>query len=691
MDSNILLLEIGIEEIPANCLLKLSKIILINFKNELKKNYFTYKIIKCFFTFRRIAIQIHLLNVIQNNFQCMIKGPFVKKTKEIFINQQVKSWMKKYNIKENDHLIYKNNYIFFKKKIKRLHIKNLLSDMLINSLKRIVSFSNFMYWEKNIFKFIRPIRNIVFVLGKKNIKKKLLNIHSNNIIQGHRFMCEKKIILKNAKEYENLLFKEGKIIVDFIKRKNIIINNIKNITDNLNAFVKINNFFLEELTSMVEWPVLLIGKFHKKFLVLPSKILEYVMIKYQKYIPLYDKKNNLLPSFIILTNIKTKNSKIIIHSNEKVLTSKFEDIQFFLKNDLKIKFENFLEKLKNIIFQKKLGNLFEKTIRIEMISKYITKKIKNVNYLNCVRASRLSKCDLATQMVYEFPELQGLVGMYYAKYNKEQKDVITALKEQYQYKKNNLIPKNIISCILFISDKIDTLVGIFSIFLIPKGDKDPYALKNITLCMIRIIIKNKLHINLTKLIIFSLSLYKLENNSYKEEIITNIISFIYGRCKNWYISLGYKKNIIISILDKNINNLIKLDLKIKALDMFLKIEKKQSKLLILTDKRINKILLKNNLYINTNDDINFSLLKYKEEFILFNHIRKLSKIINYQIKNNEFYKILLILSELFYPINMFFNKITINHKNNNIKKNRILILSKIKKFLSKITNLNKLY
>ncbi|QJC34773.1 glycine--tRNA ligase subunit beta [Enterobacteriaceae endosymbiont of Donacia piscatrix] len=691
MKNNILLLEIGIEEIPANFLLKLSKIILINFKNELKKNCFTYKTIKCFFTCRRIAIQVHLLNVIQTDSQYIIKGPFITKKEEIFINKQVKFWMKKYNIINKNDLIYKNNYIFYKKKIQGLHIKNLLSDMLINSLKKIVSFSHFMYWEKNIFKFIRPIRNLVFVLGRKNIKQKLLNIQSNNIIQGHRFMCKKTIILKHAKEYENLLLKKGKIIVSFIKRKNIIINNIKNILNNLNAIIKINNYFLEELTSMVEWPILLVGKFHKKFLVLPSKILEHVMIKYQKYIPLYDKKNNLLTSFIILINIKTKNNRMIIHNHEKVLNSKFEDIQFFLKNDLKIKFEKFLEKLKNVIFQKKLGNLFEKTIRIEIISKYIAKKNKNVNYLDCIRASKLSKCDLVTQMAYEFPELQGIIGMYYAKYNKENINVITAIKEQYQYIKNNAIPKNIVSCILFIADKIDTLVGIFSISLIPKGNKDPYALKHITLCIISIIINNKLHINLIKLINFSLSLYKRENNLDKEKIVTNIISFIYSRCKNWYISLGYKKNIINSILDNQIDNLIILDSKIRSLDKFLKIEKKQSKLLILTNKRINKILLKNDININIHENINISLLKYKEEFILFNHINKLSKIIKYQIKNNEFYKILLILSELYYPINNFFKKIIINHKNNKIKKNRILILSKIQKFLSEITNLNKLY
>ncbi|QJC35548.1 glycine--tRNA ligase subunit beta [Enterobacteriaceae endosymbiont of Donacia sparganii] len=690
MRNNILLLEIGIEEIPSNFLLKLSNIILNNFKNELKKNHFKYKIIKCFFTSRRIALQIYFLNIMQSDFIYTIKGPYLANKKNIFSNKIVQFWIKKYDIKNIKNIFYQNNYIFYKKIIKGLHVKNLLSNMIINSLKNIISIPNFMYWDKNFFKFIRPIRSIVLVLGEKNIKKNLLNLQSNNIIQGHRFMCSEKVILKNAVEYEKLLFKKGKVIVDFIKRKNIIFNKIQKIANSLNAIVKINKNFLEELSCIVEWPILLIGKFNNNFLKLPSKILEYVMIKYQKYIPLYDKNNNLLPNFIILINIETKNNKNIINNNEQVIKSRFKDIQFFFKNDLKINFEKYLEKLKNIIFQKDLGNLFEKTMRIEKISEYIAKIIKNVNIIDCIRASKLAKCDLATQMVYEFPDLQGIIGMYYAKYNKENKNVINAIKEQYQYKKNDLIPKNIISCILFIADKIDTLVGIFSISFFPTGDKDPFALKHITLIIIRIIIENKIKINLIQLIDFSLSLYKISIVN-KKQILKQIIFFIKSRLKNWYISLDYKKNIIYSVLDNEIDNLMILDYKIKALDKFFKIEKKQSKILIFTNKRINKILLKNKKYINENNLINISLLNNKEEKILFNYILKLSKIITYKIKNYEYYNILLILSELYYPINIFFKKIIINHEDKKIKKNRILILYKIKKYLLTVTDLSNLY
>ncbi|QJC33152.1 glycine--tRNA ligase subunit beta [Enterobacteriaceae endosymbiont of Donacia clavipes] len=689
MFKDTLLIEIGTEEIPFIYLLKISKIIKKNFEDELKKNNFKYEIIKCFATSRRIAIQVCHLNIIQENFIKIIKGPYVSNEKNIFLIDKVKFWIKKQKINNIKDIFYKKNYIFYKKIIKGLHIKNLLTNMVINSLKNISSIPNFMYWDKNIFKFIRPIRNLVFMLGEENIRKNILHIKSNNIILGHRFMCKKKIILKNAINYEKLLFKKGKVIVDFIKRKNIISNEIKKIAINLNSYTKITNNFLEELTSMVEWPVLLLGKFNKKFLFLPSKILIYVMEKCQKYIPLYDKNNHLLSNFIILINIKTNNNKIIINNHEQILKSKFKDVQFFFKNDLKIKLEVYLDKLKNVIFQKNLGNLFDKTIRVEQISKFLA-KILNVNIEYCIRASKLSKCDLVTQIVYEFPELQGIMAMYYAKYNKENKNVIKAIKEQYQHNKNYLIPKNIISCILFISDKIDTLVGISNISLLPTGNKDPFALKVITLVIIRIIIENKLKINFIKLIYLSLFLYK-KNFTNKKQISEKIMIFIKNRCKNWYISLGYNKKIIYSVLNCKIDELIILDYKIKALDKFFKIEKKQSILLIFINKRINKILLKNEKYVNYNYQINLSLLKKKEEIILVNYIIKLSKILKLKIKNYEYYNILLILSELYYPIDKFFKKVIINHKNKTIKNNRITILYNIKKYLLTVINLENLY
>ncbi|QJC29809.1 glycine--tRNA ligase subunit beta [Enterobacteriaceae endosymbiont of Plateumaris sericea] len=690
MKKETLLLEISIEDIPSQYLLKTVQIVFNNFKHELKKNYFLYKKIIWFATSRRITIQAYDLNIIQLDYTLKIKGPNIYNyyNKDILSIDIVKHWIKKFQIKNTDKIILNNNYLFYNKKIKGINIKYLLTKMIINSLTNF-SIPNLMYWNiknKDSIKFIRPIRKITVFLGNKNIKINILNIKSSKIINGHRFMGESKIILDNANQYEKYLLNKGNIIVNFFKRKDKILNNIKKIAYSLNGSINISNNFLEELTSMVEWPVILSATFDPKFLSLPYEILEYIMIKYQRYIPLYDIDHNLLPNFIFISNVESQNNNLIIKGNEKVIKSRFEDAQFFFKNDSKKKLDQYLNNLKNIIFQNKLGNLLDKTIRLKKLSKYIAIKVQaNIN--NCIRASELSKCDLATTMVHEFPELQGIIGMYYAKNNGENIDVCISIKEQYQYKFNDKIPNNLTSCVLFLSDKIDTLVGIFGLSLFPKSNKDPFALKRITLVIIKIIINNKLNLDLLKLIKKSISLYK--NNFDNINIINDLMKFIINRCKNWYISIGFEKNIVQSVLTNIINKPLISDIKIKTLSLFFKNEKKQSKLLLYTYKRINKILLKNQSFIH--EKINISFLKEKEEIILYNHLLKLSKIFLLKIKNNEYYNILLILSELYYPINNFFKNVIVDIKNIEIKINRITILNKINNFLLKIMNINQLY
>ncbi|QJC29366.1 glycine--tRNA ligase subunit beta [Enterobacteriaceae endosymbiont of Plateumaris pusilla] len=689
MKKETLLLEISIEDIPSKYLLKTVKIIFINFKNELKKNHFLYKKIIWFATSRRITIQVYYLNIIQIDYIFKIKGPNISNyNKDLLSIDIVKYWIKKYQIEDTNKILLKNNYLFYNKQVKGVNIKYLLTKMIINSLTNF-SMPNLMYWNiknKYSLKFIRPIRKITVFLGNKNIKINILNIKSSKIINGHRFMGKSKIILDHANQYEKYLLDKGNVIVDFFKRKNKILNNIKKIAYSLNGSINLSSNFLDELTSMVEWPVILSASFNSKFLFLPYEILEYIMIKYQKYIPLYDTNHNLLPNFIFISNVESHDNNLIIKGNEKVIKSRFEDAQFFFKTDCKKKFEEYLNDLKNIIFQKNLGNLLDKTIRLKKLSKYIAIKLKaNIN--NCIRASELSKCDLATTMVQEFPELQGIIGMYYAKYNGENIDVCISIKEQYQYKFNDKIPNNLTSCVLFLSDKIDTLVGIFGLSLFPKSNKDPFALKRITLVIIKIIINNKLNLNLLKLIKKSISLYKI--NFINSNIINDLMKFIINRCKNWYISLGYEKNIIQAVLTNIINKPLILDIKIKTLSLFFKNEKKQSKLLIDTYKRINKILLKNQSFIY--EKINVVLLKEKEEIILYNHLLKLSKIFLLKIKNNEYYNILLILSELYYPINNFFKNVIVNINNIEIKTNRITLLNKINNFLLKIINIEQLY
>ncbi|QJC30681.1 glycine--tRNA ligase subunit beta [Enterobacteriaceae endosymbiont of Macroplea appendiculata] len=680
-----LLIEISIEDIPSYILLKLTNIIVKNLKHEIHDvHHFQYKKINFFMTHRRIAIQILSLNPIQNNYFLKIKGPYIiTHQKNIFDLTIVKLWMHKHQIKSLKNITYHNNYIFYEKHIIGSHIKDLLSKCLINVLTKI-AIPHSMYWH-NTFKFIRPIRNICILLDKEFIPINILDIPANNIIYGHRFLYNKNINLLHAKDYEDKLYSIGHIIVNFTKRKNKILNDIQYYAQKNHGVVKLSLDFLNMLTAMVECPRVLVGKIHKRFLKLPKEILVYVMEKYQRYVPIYNNKNQLLPYFLFIININNTNN-IIIQEHERVLHARFKDVNFFFEQDTKIKLVQYLIYLKNIIFHNQLGTLFDKTIRIKKISTYLSYDLQ-CNTIHCIKASLLSKCDLATQMVNEFTDLQGIIGMYYAKHNQEHPAIIQALYDQYQYSMYSQIPSDDISCILFISDKIDTLVGMFSVMLLPTSNKDPYALKKIALIIIRIIIQKKFNLNLYKLIDFVITLYPSQCN--KNKLILTLTTFMFQRCKNWYLSLKFKPEIVTTILNSNFQKPLLMDHIIRAVSKFFTLEKKQSKLLILTHKRINKVIIQYKSFIC--DDINHQLILLKEELILTNHIKKLSKIIHVKIKHYEYYNILLILSELYYPISSFFQNVMINHQNTQLKKNRITILYQIQQYLSKVIDLTKLY
>ncbi|QJC31096.1 glycine--tRNA ligase subunit beta [Enterobacteriaceae endosymbiont of Macroplea mutica] len=681
-----LLIEIFIEDIPSYVLLKLTKIIVKNLTYEIHDvHHFQYKKINFFMTHRRIAIKILSLNPIQNNYYLKIKGPYiVANQKNIFDLTIVKLWLHKYQITNLKNITYHNNYIFYEKHMIGSHIKDLLSKCLINTLTKI-AIPHSMYWH-NTFKFIRPIRNICVLLDKEFIPINILNIPTNNIICGHRFLYKNKNInLLHAQDYEDKLYNVGHIIVDFTKRKNKIFNDIQYHAKKKHGLVKLSLDFLNMLTAMVEWPIVLVGTIHKKFLTLPKEILVYVMEKYQRYVPIYNNKNQLLPYFLFIININNTNNHII-QEYERVLHARFQDVNFFFYQDTQIKLVQYLKHLKNITFHNQLGTLFDKTIRIKKISTYLSYNLQ-CNTIHCIKASLLSKCDLATQMVNEFADLQGIIGMYYAKYNQEHPSIIQALYDQYKYNMYSQIPSYDISCILFISDKIDTLVGMFSIMLLPTSNKDPYALKKIALTIIRIIIQNKFNLDLYKLIDFVITLYQLQCN--KNKLILELITFMLQRCKTWYVSLKFQPEIVTTILKSKITKPLLMDHIIRTVSKFFTLEKKQGKLLILTHKRINKVIVQYKQFIC--NDINPQLILLKEELILMNHIKKLSKIINVKINHYEHYNILLILSELYYPINTFFQNVIINHQNVQLKKNRITILYQIQQYLSKVIDLTQLY
>lgn len=684
------LIEVGTEEIPAKILEHLSCMWEKNFIDQLNLYQISYKKINVFSTPRRLALKVIDIDVSEKTIKINKKGPSVISAfdKNGLPTEATMKWIKHCGININEVTrvkTKKGEWLSFQKKQKQEKIQILLPKIIEQTLKKI-SIKKTMRWNLTNKKFSRPIRNIVMLLGDELIKGKIFNISSNKFLQNHLCSKEKKILIKHPDEYPEILFKENNIISNHDTRKETIIKEIKQAAKKIHGFIKINHSLTKEVASLVESPVALLGKFKKKFILIPEKILVHTIEKQQKCFPVYDINQKIIPYFIFISNINSPKPKKIILGNEKVMNARLSDTEFFLKNDKKIKLEQYLPLLKNILFQDNLGSLYEKTLRIKYLMKWML-NYTQINIHDAIRSAILSKCDLVTDMACEFPELQGTIGMYYALQDQETKDVSIALKEQYLPSfSGDTLPLTKIGSLLSIIDKIDTLSGMFILGKTPKSDHDPFGLRRLSIGIIRIIINSNLSINLEKIIKKSLSLYHKQNID-NQLIYSTIIEFFKKRLFYWYIENGYDIQIIKSVLSCMFKCLIDTDAKIKAISFFKTLD--YSKSIILSIKRISNILEKNNKKITGKFNVN--LIQTKEEEKLFITIEKINKKTKDLFIEKKYKEILLSTKTLETPIKNLFENVKIHDSDNKIELNRLVLLKKIENFFSKITNFYFLY
>ncbi|WWP00475.1 MAG: glycine--tRNA ligase subunit beta [Candidatus Dasytiphilus stammeri] len=630
MNKQTFLVEIGTEELPfkAKALRNIAEKFTNSIINGLKDALVLYGNIKWFASPRRIAITIDQLDPIIQDIDLQ------KNPNKSLLSTILSKIVEKALIKLSDH--------------------------------------NSMRWGTNNLTFIRPIHTITLLLGKELIQTKILGISSSKTILGHRFMGDIQFDIDSADQYPQLLITKGKVIVDYELRKQKILNEIQLAALKIGGKVYFNEIMLEEATSLVEWPVILTSSFDEHFLSIPSTILYTIQIN-QHYFPIYDKNGKLLPKFIFVTNLESKDPQKIINGNRKVLHAKLVDAKFFFNIDRKKPLEDYLPYLEQVIFQDKLGTLRDKTNRLQQLISLICRKI-DIPPNPAIRAGLLAKCDLVTKMVFEFPTLQGIVGMHYALLDGEDEQVASALKEQYfpSYQVDQL-PSNIIGCILAIADKIDNLTGLIGIGKSPKGDSDPFALRRNALSLLRILIEKKISLDLKWLIEVSVSLYnqKLNNNN----VINDVINFIMGRYRTWYLKQGYNIDIIKSVLVCNPTYPIDFHARIEAISSISKNSESYSTLIIL-HKRMTNILKKSKEKLT--DQINVSLLKENEEIELVNAIYIINKKIQPYVIELDYQKALLELVKISDLINNFFNKVKINTPDKEIRINRLIILNKLK-------------
>ncbi len=662
------LLEVYCEELPPKLLLKLVDSLVENFTKQLKLHQLSYTVIQSFATPKRLAFLVKNLSKKQKNIQINKKGP------NVAANAQAITGFAKTNNTNIDNLTRKQTtkgeYYYYQNTIIGKNTADLLADICKNAIKNI-TIHRPMRWGNNKFSFIRPVHSIIALFGEQIIPLTIMNVVSGNTTKGLRFIANNNITINNATDYQQIMLDVGLIEVDFIKRRDIISTQIQQIAAENNALIIKDNELLNEVCALVEHPQAFIGKFDSKFLSLPKEVITQTMREHQKYFSVVDINNKLLSNFIAVANVVTTDMSTIIAGNQKVIKPRLNDAQFFWQQDSKNTLFSYVDKLKNILFMQDLGSMYDKSQRLVILTKYIA-NIINADNIFAARAALLSKADLSTNMVVEFPNLQGIIGSYYAKKDNENKLTIDAIYYQYYPRfAGDKLPNNAEGICVSIADKIDSICGIFGINNQPTGSKDPYALRRLALGLMRIIIEKKLNINLKNLIIFSLKLYF--NNADNEKFI-QIHNFMLERLKVYYHEKNIDTTVFLAASKINNNNPYDVHLRINALNSFS--QKPDAKNLIIANKRIFNILKKSEF--NIIDKYNFTTDIDKT---LYKNIIKSQKVIasttDYEIIINELLSLKIIIDE-------FFNTVMINDKDEKIKNTRLNLINLIRKLFLNI-------
>ncbi len=684
--TNDFLVEIGTEELPPKALLKLSQAFGENLKNELEKKDLAFENIKLFATPRRLAVIVNNLVIAQSDYVSEKNGP-LKKAAFDEAGKPTKAalgFAKSCGVDFDQIELRpseKGEALYFAAKIKGENTINLLPSLVENALKNL-PIPKSMRWGNHEVEFVRPVHWVVMLFGINAVTGTILGIKAGKQSYGHRFHHPDPIIIKSPRDYQEQLRSEGHVIVDFNERKEMIRKEVIKCAKKKGE-AQIDEMLLDEVTAINEWPVAILGNFDPQFLTVPHETLICAMQQHQRYFPVVDKNHQLLPHFITISNIQSKKINLVIHGNERVLRARLSDAEFFYQSDIKHRLDTRVPLLQGVIFQIKLGTLLDKTERISQLADNIATQI-NADNSSVNRAAFLCKADLLSEMVGEFPGLQGIMGYYYALYDKEDKEIASAIKEHYlpRYAGDNL-PSDNIACAVSIADKIDTLVGIFGIDQKPTGTKDPFALRRAAIGILRIIIEKQLPIDLRSLIKFSKNLYgtKLSNPKTEEECL----DFIMDRLRAWYIENGISPDVFAAVHARYPTQPYDFDQRIKAVQYFQSLPEAQS--LAAANKRVSNILKKSEGVAVLNA-INTKLLTEKSEQLLAKLLSEKYDEIEKLTTHAKYTDALSSLATLREPVDTFFDQVLVMTDDTQTRENRLLLLANLRNLFLQIADIS---
>ncbi|MGL9720472.1 glycine--tRNA ligase subunit beta [Symbiopectobacterium sp.] len=686
MTDKTFLVEIGTEELPPKALRSLAESFAANFTTELDNAGLTHGDVSWFAAPRRLALKVAQLSAAQPDREVEKRGPAIAQAydAEGKPTKAAEGWARGCGITvdQAERLTTdKGEWLLYRALVKGGSAQGLLADMVANALAKL-PIPKLMHWCDKETQFVRPVHTVTMLLGDELISGQVLGIESARTVRGHRFMGEPEFTIDNADQYPSILLERGKVIADYEARKALIKADAQAAARQIGGNADLSESLLEEVTSLVEWPVVLTARFEEKFLAVPAEALVYTMKGDQKYFPVYDNAGKLLPNFIFVANIESKDPQQIISGNEKVVRPRLADAEFFFNTDRKKRLEDHLPRLQTVLFQQQLGTLRDKTDRIQALAGWVAEKI-GADVAHAKRAGLLSKCDLMTNMVFEFTDTQGVMGMHYARHDGEAEDVAVALNEQYQPRfAGDALPASGVACALAIADKMDTLAGIFGIGQHPKGDKDPFALRRAALGVLRIIVEKQLPLDLQTLTEEAVRLYgdKLTN----AKVVDDVIEFMLGRFRAWYQEEGHSVDTIQAVLARRPTRPADFYARVKAVSHFRSLDAATA--LAAANKRVSNILAKSTDTLNANIDA--ALLKEKEEIQLATYVTALESKLAPWFAEGRYQEALAELAELREPVDNFFDKVMVNAEDESVRLNRLTLLNQLRNLFLKVADIS---
>ncbi len=682
------LVEIGTEELPPKALKKLSEAFAAGIEAGLVESELSHGAIKIYAAPRRLAVFIEALQTVQQDKMVERKGPAKaagfdaegKPTKALegFARGCGATVADLIEI-ETD----KGTWMAYHLAQKGQTAASLLPEIVSQSLAKL-PIPKRMRWGSSDIEFVRPVHWVLMLLGTEIVPATVLGHSASNTTRGHRFHAPVELMIEHPSQYVEKLKTEGFVLVDFAERTERIRQQVMGVAEQAGGRAVIDPGLLEEVSALNEWPNTIVGDFDEAFLAVPSEALISAMASHQKYFHMLDNRDQLMAKFITVTNIESSKPASVKTGNERVIRPRLADAKFFWDQDRKQPLDAFLPRLKAVVFQKQLGTLFDKVERLESLTVTIGAFLGVKSELS-ERAARLSKCDLMSNMVDEFPDLQGVMGRYYATEQGEDAGVAEAIDAQYQPRfAGDVLPSSAVAQALAIADKLDSITGIFGIGQIPTGDKDPFALRRAALGLLRIMIEKQLDLDLRQLIQLSLELHPTVTVT--ESLIDEVYDFIMGRLRAYYADQGVSAEQFEAVRACRPTHPVDFSKRIEAVKQFSQMESAAS--LSAANKRISNILRKVEGELPNN--VNVKLFEEAAETTLWTELEALRGTVQQQVAKRDYTAAIGELANIRDAVDGFFNDVMVMADKLEVRQNRLALLNQIYQLFLQVADVSRL-